>query len=81
MHIYNTFIWVMKNIFIMPSNIAWTNKSKLYAITSFFKVCDNCEVYWNGSHGGGCNEVGGVELGDKVPNDTTMESNLIAPSC
>ncbi len=30
---------------------------------------------------GRCNQVGGVELGDKVPNDTMMESYLVAPSC
>jgi hypothetical protein len=31
--------------------------------------------------GGTCNQVGGVELGDKVSNDTMMESYLVAPSC
>jgi hypothetical protein len=38
MHICNTFIQVMKNILIMPLNIARVNKSELYAIASFYFI-------------------------------------------
>jgi hypothetical protein len=66
----------------MPSNIAHSPSSMQYLhFILFFRVFDNCEVYWSGSHVDRCHQVGGVELGDKVRNDTMMESYLVAPSC